>query len=158
MKFKLSSLLLALTYLTACVAADPLEGRRRVELPFETKLGEQGLMAYVAETPEEQAQGLMFVRKLPQNTGMIFVYDEMGQPTFWMKNMKISLDFVYLDDEGVVVDLLENVPPCTKENDFYCERYQPQMPTQYVLEVPEGWVDEVGLQVGDQFGLEALSF
>lgn len=157
MKFKFI-LLLLLASLTACVSADsfPLEGRPTVQLPFETQQGSHSLTVYLAQTEAEKAQGLMGVRSLPLDHGMLFMYDSMAQPIFWMKNMELSLDFIYLNETGEIVDLLENIPPCREEKDLNCERYHPQIPSQYVLEVPAGQVKKRHLALKDRFNLAAL--
>lgn len=169
MKSKLASVLISLLTLTACVqnnitqqqATDienPMSGRETQTISFETENGAQEMEIYISKTAEERSQGLMFVEDLPQNHGMLFIFEQMHQPNFWMKNTKIPLDFIYLDDQGKVVEFLENVPPCTQKNDFYCENYFPQELAQYVLEVNAGWVEEVGVEVGDEFDLESLIF
>ena len=145
--------ILALLILTACTQVqndtqqqinknNPLAGRESTKISFETQNGPQEIQIYISETLEERSQGLMYVEDLPQDHGMLFVSDEMHSPNFWMKNTKIPLDFVYLDDVGQVVELLKNVPPCTHENDFYCEHYVPEELSQYVLEVNAGWIEE----------------
>lgn len=156
MKLKITSLFIALFCLAACTNSTPapLQEREIITMLFQAESGSGELSAYLAQSDEEKAQGLMFVKKLPKDYGMIFVYDEMHTPRFWMKNMQLSLDFIFLDDQGVVVDIMKNIPPCMEENDFYCERYQPKEPSQYVLEVSEGWVEEVGVEVGDGFELD----
>ena len=52
--------------------------------------------ARIADTPQKQAQGLMFVKNLPENEGMLFVFDEETEQLFWMKNTLIDLDMVFI--------------------------------------------------------------
>lgn len=64
----------------------------------------------LALTPEEQQNGLMFVKHLPENQGMLFVFDQNQQHIFWMKNTLIDLDIVFLDDAQQVTSVSAQVP------------------------------------------------
>ena len=66
---------------------------------------------------------------------MIFVFDELHLPAFWMKNTLIPLDLVFLDESGNVVDVIANVQPCAAEP---CPNYPPSSPALAVLELGAG--------------------
>lgn len=66
--------------------------------------------AALARSPEEHAKGLMFVKHLPENKGMLFVFDENQPQAFWMKNTLIDLDMVFLDDKKQVTSVEAEVP------------------------------------------------
>ena len=68
------------------------------------------VQARVADTPNKQEQGLMFVKKLPENEGMIFVFDQEKKQIFWMKNTLIDLDMVFIDSNKVVTSVAAEVP------------------------------------------------
>ena len=59
----------------------------------------------VADTPQKQERGLMFVKNLPENKGMIFVFDNEQTLSFWMKNTLIDLDMVFLDSTQVAAEV-----------------------------------------------------
>jgi uncharacterized membrane protein (UPF0127 family) len=66
---------------------------------------------WVADTPERQTQGLMFVRDLPPNQGMLFVQREPRNISMWMKNTFIPLDMLFIDPRGQVVKIAANTEP-----------------------------------------------
>ena len=100
----------------------------------------------VAETAPQKQKGLMGRESLAENEGMFFVYDEDVRPAFWMKNMRIALDFVWIDREGRVVDIHQGVPPCGQN----CPSIVSRQSLRYVLEVPSGAVEKAGIKIGDQ--------
>ena len=66
--------------------------------------------ARVADTPKKQEQGLMFVKSLPENEGMIFIFDRDKEQVFWMKNTLIDLDMVFIDSNKTVTSIAAQVP------------------------------------------------
>jgi uncharacterized protein len=104
----------------------------------------------IADDPEESARGLMFREYLPWNSGMLFPFHDEQPRTFWMKNTFIPLDMIFIDRSSKIVDIRENVPPCTQDE---CPTYPSMEPAQFVLEVNAGFVQENGIMIGDQLGL-----
>lgn len=100
----------------------------------------------LALTPEQQAQGLMFVHDLPQDQGMLFLFDTDEKRPFWMKNCFISLDMIWLDADYRVVDISRDVPPCLEDP---CPSYYPSRAIRNVLEVQAGLCEKHHLAVGD---------
>ena len=92
----------------------------------------------IANTYESRASGLMFRDPLPENHGMLFVFDNQGNYPFWMMNMKFNLDIIWMDSKGEVVYVAKNVPPCGVP----CSTVDPQINAKYVLEVNAGFVDK----------------
>lgn len=115
-----------------------------VWLHFVLPSGEQTtkIAAETAVTPRAQSLGLMYRRKLNANAGMLFVYFEMKVRSFWMKNTYIPLDMIFIDDEGRVVGILENVPPSNNIPRSV------GVPSQYVLEVNAGTARLLGIVPG----------
>ena len=105
------------------------------------------IIAELALTPEEWERGLMFRKKLPDNYGMLFVFDNENYQWFWMKNTYIPLDIIWLDKDKKIVYIAENCPPCLKDD---CPSYGVEIPVKYVLELKAGKVKEYKLKVGDQ--------
>ncbi len=106
----------------------------------------------VAKTAYEQAMGLMYRAELADDRGMLFPFDPPRMVNFWMKNVHIPLDMVFLKD-GKVVAIAANVPPCTVID---CPLYGPKQPVDQVLELRGGRAEMLNLQVGDTIELRFL--
>lgn len=118
-------------------------------LPVATmQVGGENFQVFIAETSEDRQQGLSFVESLGDREGMLFVFDTTDMYRFWMKDMNFSLDIIWLDDAGVIVDIASQV---TLES--YPELFAPVMPARYVLEVNAGTVEQLFLKKGDQIFL-----
>ena len=75
---------------------------KKVKLIFEV---------WLADTPQRQAQGLMFVRSLPALRGMLFVHESPRPISMWMKNTYIPLDMVFIDGHGRIQQIVEQTTP-----------------------------------------------
>ena len=101
----------------------------------------------IRDTPEERTLGLMFRESLDEKAGMLFIFEQPGEYSFWMKNMKISIDMIFLNENKEIVTIHENVPPCITEE---CELYRPAAPVIYVIETKAGFSDIHNLEVGQK--------
>lgn len=104
----------------------------------------------VAKTPQQQAIGLMFRESLAPNRGMLFYFEPPRYVSFWMKNVKFSLDMIFLRN-GRIVWIAPAVPPCTSDP---CPSYRPPVPVDGALELAGGRAAELGLQPGDRLQIE----
>jgi uncharacterized membrane protein (UPF0127 family) len=102
--------------------------------------------AEVAATAAARARGLMFRDSLDERAAMLFPFDLPGRYGFWMKNVRIPLDIIWLDARGRVVWIVERAAPCTTEP---CPMYVPEAEASYVVEVIGGFVQAHGVAVGD---------
>lgn len=98
-----------------------------------------------ALTPQQQAQGLMFRRALPQRYGMRFVFDTPRLHHFWMKNCFVPLDMLFVH-EGYIVDLVKNAPPCQLDP---CPVYHSSQPAEWVIELEGGTAKKLDLKLRD---------
>lgn len=114
--------------------------------------GEVQLAVKLADTAERREHGLMEVEDLPDGTGMLFVFDTERTGGFWMKNTLVPLDIAYADAGGEIVSILA-MEPCVADP---CDVYDPGAAYQVALEVPQGWFDQVGVEVGDTLDWEPL--
>ena len=73
------------------------------------------VQAEVADEPDERALGLMNRKKLAKNNGMLFVYKNPSAPQFWMKNTFVSLDILFTDYTGQIIQIFQNVPKMSEK-------------------------------------------
>ena len=87
---------------------------------------------YLARTAQQQRRGLMFVRSLPANVGMLFVYEDDAYHSMWMKNTYIPLDMVFVRSDGSVSSVIQDTVPMSMNSQAAVE------PVRYVLELNAG--------------------
>jgi uncharacterized membrane protein (UPF0127 family) len=102
----------------------------------------------IAATGEQRERGLMFREHLDKDKGMLFVFDSEGDYPFWMKNTKIPLDMIWMNQNKYVVYIGKNTQPCINDP---CQSINPGKNALYVLEVNAGTADALGLKEGDKF-------
>lgn len=111
----------------------------------------------IADTKEKRSKGLSYRDSLPPDYGMLFVLENLSKPTFWMKGMKIPLDFIWIRDDSIV-DLLENVPPPEEgQKDDTLPHYSPVSQVNRVLEVNAGYIAAHGIKIGDRIKIDQNS-
>ncbi|MEM4275364.1 MAG: DUF192 domain-containing protein [Candidatus Nitrosocaldaceae archaeon] len=91
----------------------------------------------IADTSEKRRLGLMHRDYLPEMTGMLFILDREEEVSFWMMNMLIELDMIWIDSNGKIVHITEYAKPC--KDDLNACTYKPDEPVKYVLEVNAGF-------------------
>lgn len=96
-------------------------------------VGQQTFTVAYAISNQEKATGLGGVRCLSSTDAMLFVYDEPEISTFWMKDMYIPIDIIWLDANGSVITVAPNVSPRT-----YPKTFAPEAPATFVLETKAG--------------------
>jgi uncharacterized membrane protein (UPF0127 family) len=101
--------------------------------------------AQVALTPEQRQIGLMFRKEMPQQEGMIFVFEQPSQQCFWMKNTLLPLTAAFVADDGTIVNLADMKPQTTEP---HCSA----KPVRYVLEMNKGWFAQKGIKAGSKLG------
>ncbi len=106
------------------------------------------LTVEVARTLEEQKKGLMFREALDDNAGMIFLYSQPSPVAMWMKNTPLSLDMIFADETGTIVDIHENTTPHS------LAIIGPVSGVSQVLEVKSGVVKKHGITKGCRLKLD----
>lgn len=113
-------------------------------LVLKTETGDHSFAVEVARTPQEKAMGLMFRRSLPEDAGMLFLYDRPQQAAMWMKNTHISLDMVFIAEGGRVHRIETHTEP------FSTAVIPSEGTVAAVLELNAGQAAKIGLKRGDQ--------
>lgn len=113
-------------------------------------LGPHKVAVRVVADNEKRRKGLMHVRKLPEDDGMLFVFREKQVLSFWMKNTLIPLDIAYLEDDGTIVDIIRMDPDPPGTPDGSRKRYPGSKELRYALELNVGWFQRHGISVGDR--------
>jgi uncharacterized membrane protein (UPF0127 family) len=105
----------------------------------------------LAESVTAQEKGLGGRTNVPDGYGMLFVFPVAGDYGFWMKDMEVPIDMFWLDDNGHVITIKENVSP-----DSYPDVFYPTSDARYVLETKAGFASEHGIVIGSMLtGLPA---
>jgi uncharacterized membrane protein (UPF0127 family) len=91
--------------------------------------------AELAVTDAERQLGLMFRPKINDDQAMLFIFEEEGIHSFWMKNMRFSIDILWLDKDRRIVHMEEQVPACAQDP---CPSYPTSQPARFVLEIRSG--------------------
>jgi len=107
----------------------------------------------IAADEDTRQQGLMYRDRLPDATGMIFIFPTAGDYPFWMKNTLIPLDMVWIDANRKIVHVAHDVPPCKADP---CPNYPPHAVALYVLELAGGEAAKHKLADGQVLRFEGL--
>jgi uncharacterized protein len=126
-------------------------GGQALPITAQAQMAGQVIQLEVAQTPEQQQIGLMYRTALAADRGMLFPFNPPRPVQFWMKNVSIHLDMVFLR-QGKVVAIAAAVPPCKTEP---CPTYGPTATIDQVIELRGGRAQEIGLKVGDRVKVES---
>ena len=137
--------LLALLGGATCAAAPPSgDAYPRTAMEIRSASGRQWFNVVVADSGPRQELGLMYVRSLPSDAGMLFPQREPQLMSMWMKNTLIPLDMLFIDTRGRIVCLLEKAKPESLDI-LSCDK-----PVKAVLEINGGEAQKRGIRVGDR--------
>ncbi|HLY16219.1 MAG TPA: DUF192 domain-containing protein [Bryobacteraceae bacterium] len=120
---------------------------RTVKLP-----GGQEIRAEVEMTPEDMQKGMMFRDSLAPGHGMLFIHDKPGLYPYWMFQVRIPLDMLWMDTSRRIVEISSDTPPC-KTKASLCPNYGGHQEARFVLELGGGEARRLGLRLG-----QALEF
>lgn len=107
-------------------------------------IGDVVIPVEIATSSQEKQKGLCCRNSLPENQGMLFVYEKPGNYRFWMKDTRIPLDMYWISSEKKIVHIEENVQP-----ESYKKSFGTDVPSQYVLETNAGFAKQHNIRVGD---------
>jgi uncharacterized protein len=142
----------------AALALESLTSFPHSTLQIQTQSGRQHFDIWVADTPQRSEQGLMFVRSLPPDSGMLFPLARAGAMRMWMKNTLIPLDMLFIDVHGEIIYIQHNAKP--ESEAIITTPPMVVTPVKAVLELAGGECDRRHIQQGDWvihflFGMDA---
>jgi uncharacterized membrane protein (UPF0127 family) len=145
---RLGGLLLTLLAATACAAgpdtAEPFQYLQQTDVTILSGGKSHEFRAWIADTPLSRSRGLMFIRELAADHGMLFLYDSPQFTYFWMQNTYVSLDLLFIGPDGRIVGIAEYATPLSTR------LIESEAPVVAVLEVIAGTAGRLGIRVGDR--------
>jgi uncharacterized protein len=105
----------------------------------------------VAANDTARQRGLMWRTALPAGKGMLFIFPRTQVNSFWMRNTLIPLDMAFISEDGVIVGIVANAQPKSLVSRGV------STPSKYVLEVPGGWFEKVGIRPGSKVTFQGIS-
>ena len=127
------------SFLTLCASA---QGIPQTQLPRATlNAGMHLIQVQLAQDFEQRQIGLMWRKEMPQNEGMLFVFDQPAVQCFWMRNTLLPLTAAFVSDDGSIVNLADMKP---MNDDSHCSK----KPVRFVLEMNQGWFAKRNIQAG----------
>ena len=129
---------------------DTAPSGERGTVTIEGEDGDVEVAVEIADSDAEREVGLMDRESLPDDAGMLFVFDEDVDYGFWMKNTLIPLSIAFADAEGEIVRILD-MDPCEADP---CPVYDPEATYRTALEVNQGAFSQWGVAEGDRMTLE----
>jgi uncharacterized protein len=140
-------------------ASEEIKQGQKLPITAIAEIAGKTIQLEVAKTPEQQATGLMFRESLAGDRGMLFPFENERIARFWMKNVPISLDMIFLNNNSIV-GIAADAPPCQTDP---CPVYGPETSTDQVilvdqvLELRGGRAAELGLKTGDKINIKLLN-
>ena len=107
------------------------------------KVGPHALRVEVVANDEDRARGLMHRKSLGANDGMLFIFDEPGYHSMWMKNTLIPLSVAFIDAQGTILNILDMEPQTL-------DAHVSAGPSVYAIEVNKGWFAAKKVKAGDK--------
>ena len=107
----------------------------------------------IASNPQERSEGLMFRTELSEKSGMLFIFEESKNVSFWMKNVLIPLDIIFINETGEIINIeIADIQPDTPDNELI--RYNSLKPVKYVIEINQGLTKSYSIEKGTKVTIE----
>jgi len=128
----------------ACSSSPSLRpNEREVKLPNGTTV-----VVELLTQPEDMARGMMYRDSLAPERGMLFAHNSPGRYPYWMHNVKIPLDIIWLDRNRTVVEISAQTPPCNEKPAAECPAYGGKQESLFVLELAGGMATRYNITEG----------
>ncbi len=137
-----------LFFILICIVSFVWAGRQYKKLPhgkvvFPTQ--KLSLNVEVAKTKAQRTLGLMFREYLPENEGMLFVFEREAILKIWMKDTLIPLDVIFISEQGRIVSMIKALKPCMQQS---CDVFYSTKRAKYMLEINKGMIERNKIVVG----------
>lgn len=143
MKFTLAAIMmLALVFPAACKAESNVDATKRITI-ISRDAKPHVFRVELALTPQQQAQGLMGRTSMDKDAGMIFLFPEEAERSFWMKNTLIPLDMIFIREDGTISKVHDSAKPHDLTS------VKSEGPALAVLELNGGTAKKLGISAGD---------
>ncbi len=126
---------------------EPLQRFPAAQVKVTTSLGTHEFRVWIARTPRHRSQGLMFVRTLDPDRGMLFLFPAPLITSFWMQNTYVALDMLFVRANGRIANIAASTRPLTTDP------YTSSEPVIAVLELAGGTAARLGIRTGDRVHL-----
>ncbi len=103
----------------------------------------------LADDNDERAAGLMYIRSMDENQGMLFVFEDEQPRSFWMANTPLALDMLFVNESYEIVTIHRNTQPFSQRN------FTSEIPAKYVIEVNGGYTIRHDIQEGMSVRIQA---
>lgn len=135
----------ALSLASCSRSSDPVRdfASRQVTLP-----NGKTILAEVMTNPVDMSRGMMFRDSLAPDRGMLFVHGSPGKYAYWMYQVKVPLDIVWMDANRRVVEISADTPPCASKSARECPSYGGRESSLYALELAGGQAAKSGVRIG----------
>jgi uncharacterized membrane protein (UPF0127 family) len=137
----------ALLFLFSALTFTNVTTADSAEIKFPQSENAPTLLVEIADGPKSRETGLMYRKNLDENRGMFFIFEDSDIRSFWMKNMSIPIDIIFIDRHFIVRTIFRSVKPCRKEP---CEMYTSMFKSRYVLETKSGFCKKFGVTEGER--------
>jgi uncharacterized protein len=152
--FRIIVSLVAIIFFLVLVFLNNKNSNPQLQAPYDKKvmIDDVLVMVEIADTLKKQAQGLSDRAKLKDGQGMLFSYDPPQSISFWMKDMLIPIDIIFIKDNQVI-KIFEGVQPEPEKTNQQLTRYSANQAIDYVLEVPADWSQKNNIKVNSTFDI-----
>lgn len=130
--------------LAACSRGEPQSGLPTTNIVISTHQGSAKFSVEIAADEASREKGLMYRQTLPPDAGMLFEYPTPAPVVFWMKNTPLSLDMVFIKQDGTISTIASNTIPYSED------RIPSSEPVRAILEIDGGRAAALGIQPGDK--------
>ncbi len=139
---------LLLPFYTGCNGQNAGDGHN--SQLYETKVSNKSIQIEAAINETEHRKGFMFRQHLPEDQGMLFIFQRPMQLSFWMQNTVIPLDIGYFDNEGILREIYPLHP-----HDLTAVKSR-RFDLQFALEMNRGWFEKNNIRVGDRLPIKDI--